>query len=1366
MPVKRRRHSLIIATCAALLVGSLASLTPAPALAAQRHAFSQAFGSAGSGAGQLALRLHSFPGDRSYLAVNDATHDIYVADTGNDRVDQFSASGAFIRAWGWGVADGREEFETCTSTSGCRAGISGSGVGQFAESYFVAVDNSTGPFAGDVYVADAQNRVSKFTATGEPIAAWANGGHLDGSSTLNGRFNEIGGIAVGVSGNLLVLRNAQASPAFNQISVFTSSGGFDEEFSLEYPASAHGIAIDNSSGPSSGDIYTLFSSEVETLKLSPAGVLLGEPDVARAAGLAVDSTSGDLYVSHAGNVAAYDPLGAPLEQFGSSASAGGALQEPAGLAVDSSDHTVYLADAGAQRIDAFTPLTLPTVSIALASNSQPESATLDGTLNPGTTTPDGEVTACNFEYVDNATFQSLNGALSPDEIYASFGSFAPCLNPDGTTTTPLAPDTADHPVHADVAGLQPGTAYDVRLRATNANGTETSSRERFSTQFAFIPPSIEATFATGVTATSADLRAQLNPNHYATSYRFEYVDDATYQRDLGGGDGFQQATRVPADEAALSASGSPQSVQQHLQGLTASTSYRYRLVAHNGHGGLQTSPVEVFSTQGGAAAALADGRQWELVSPPDKHGALFEAMTEEGGVIQAAADGGGLAYLALAPADPNPAGSRSAFYTQLLASRGATGWSTQDIATPHRAAAGAQPGFGQEYKLFSTGLSRGAVEPQGATPLSSEATEKTPYIREANGEYFPLVTGAMVPAGIKFGGSETAPEAFFPASTVKFEAATPDLSVVLLSSPQPLTSDFSPAFAPGTNDSVYEDSGGALGLVSQIPRGTANACGNGSPTCVPAAEEGVDASAGVDHKNLRHAISEDGSRVVFTTEGNGNQVLYLRGVKSSETIRLDVPQAGAEGGVNRPLFQDASVDDSRVFFTDTARLTTDSGAAEGRPDLYMCQIEEAAGHLACILTDLTPRSVGGESANVQGTIVGASADGSTVYFVADGDLDGSGPAVAGDCVALSEGGGTGTCNLYRRNVTNGVSQLVGVLAGNDNHDWAGAGDSELLLTARISPNGRYLAFMSERSLTGYDNRDAASGRQDEEVYRYDSQAAPGRQLVCASCNPTGARPHGIFDPGVFPGLLVDRLPRSGWPQRWLAASIPGWTAVDLGHSLYQSRYLSDSGRLFFNAADSLVPQDSNGVEDVYEYESPTVTGGDCATSSATYSPASGGCVSLISAGTSSEESAFIDASESGADVFFLTTSKLVGSDVDASLDVYDAHACSAASPCPQPPPPTPPACAGDACQNPVSPPNDLTPGSLTFHGPGNVKALPPKPAVKAKARPLTRAQKLAKAVRACKKAKSKPRRATCETQARRKYGITHKAKPQTNRRSK
>jgi hypothetical protein len=53
---------------------------------------------------------------------------------------------------------------------------------------------------------------------------------------------------------------------------------------------------------------------------------------------------------------------------------------------------------------------------------------------------------------------------------------------------------------------------------------------------------------------------------------------------------------------------------------------------------------------------------------------------------------------------------------------------------------------------------------------------------------------------------------------------------------------------------------------------------------------------------------------------------------------------------------------------------------------------------------------------------------------------------------------------------------------------------------------------------------------------------------------------------------------------WLVGSIPGWTAYRLGVALYQSRYLLDSGWLFFDSSDPLVAVDTNGMWDVYEWE--------------------------------------------------------------------------------------------------------------------------------------------------------------------------------------
>src|SRR5262249_49343289 len=162
-----------------------------------------------------------------------------------------------------------------------------------------------------------------------------------------------------------------------------------------------------------------------------------------------------------------------------------------------------------------------------------------------------------------------------------------------------------------------------------------------------------------------------------------------------------------------------------------------------------------------------------------------------------------------------------------------------------------------------------------------------------------------------------------------------------------------------------------------------------------------------------------------------------------------------------------------------------------------------------------------------------------------------------------------------------------------------------------------------------------------EVYLYD---AASKLLVCASCNPSGKPPHGVFDTeksGEGLGLLVDR--REDWAYNpktpaptahWLAASIPGFTPLGISspaQALHQPRYLSNSGRVFFNSADPLVAVEGArtrtetvsgeptqvGVENVYEYE-PAGSGG-CSTAE--------GCTGLISSGTSAQESSFVDASE-------------------------------------------------------------------------------------------------------------------------------------------
>jgi hypothetical protein len=219
-------------------------------------------------------------------------------------------------------------------------------------------------------------------------------------------------------------------------------------------------------------------------------------------------------------------------------------------------------------------------------------------------------------------------------------------------------------------------------------------------------------------------------------------------------------------------------------------------------------------------------------------------------------------------------------------------------------------------------------------------------------------------------------------------------------------------------------------------------------------------------------------------------------------------------------------------------------------------------------------------------------------------------------------------------------------------------------------------------------------------------------------------------------------------------------------ALYQARYLSDGGRLFFNSADALVGQVADrtreelvdgqtqpvGVENVYEYEQEGV--GNC--------QSSGGCVGLLSSGTSTHESAFLDASEDGDDAFFVTAAPLVPQDIDAAFDIYDARVCSVGSPCFSSAGGSSRGCESSATCRPGTAPGPQVPAlaSATFSGPGNVlqqNVLASRTVVESR-KPPTRAQKLASALRACRKRDRKHKRAVCEAQARKRYGAKHAKK--------
>jgi hypothetical protein len=1245
-PFRLVRRSMVVLSMPIFLAMSCAAALllalASPALAAKTRLFQTAFGPDGTSASAFQQ-----PGP---LAVDQATGNVYVADVEAQTVQKFN------------TAHEPEAFAGLNPSivAGKLTGFQFHGGFPFNE---IAVSSTS----HNLYVLGESRPIKAYQSDGEPATFTAGPGA--GTNELAG--TELCGVAVDSTGDIY------ASEA-SQVQIYAPSG---EPLTTIPVAATCDLGVDTQ-----GAVYlTVFHGAVEkyvpsefpltsSATYNNAGVV--DPSSNSPRGVAVDLVTNNVFVNESTRIAEFDEAGTPFASFGTAEP--DALAAAESVAVNGAAEQVYVSDgAGKRQVEIFGPAVLvPDVTTEAASNlsSAPGQATLNGTVNPEGV----PVTSCQFEY----------GTTT------AYGSTAPCSPAPGAATEPVS-------VSANVTGLTPGVLYHYRLVAANANPPNNGQDLTLTAPGAVV----ESQSASEVTAKSATLEAQINPNNALTTYQFEY----------GPTTGYGQSAPIPAGEIEASSPSTP--VAEHIKDLLPDTTYHFRVTA-TALGTAVPGPDQTFHTQTTREqAGLPDGRAWELVSPPGKPAGQIQALNEVG-VVQASPGGDAMTYLSTGPTeDEPPANSGEA---QVLSTRRPDGWSSRDIGPPHNLSnAGAK--LTQEYKAFSDDLTLGVVAPFGPfePSLSPQASDQTVYLRTTYQKgsqptwceascYRPVLTSkpgfANVPQGTPL-----------PDNKELFVGATPDLSHVILQSSIGLT--------PGTGGGLYDWSAGTLKFV-----------GESKPN-------------GVTDNTGFHSISADGSRVVFNGGADGLGGLLMQDTVAGGTLQLDAAEATCptqgEGACvsGGGKFQAASADGSKILFTDPNRLTADAGAQSGQSDLYMCDVLIVATHLQCNLTDLTPLGATQERAAVQG-VAGMSPDGSWIYFVANGALAPSAaPASCG-------GGGSGICNLYVRHA--GQTHFVAALSHEDAPDWE---IQRTLHTSRVSPDGTWLAFMSQQPLTGYDSRDATSGHRDEEVYLYGAQAGT---LVCASCNPTGARPHGREFKTITEssGGLAGGQEGIWKPGQWIAANVPVWTGYQQQRAAHQPRYLANAGRLFFNTSDALVAHDVNANEDVYQFE-PAGTGG-CRQDAPAYSERDGGCVDPISAGTSAEESAFLDASETGSDVFFLTSAALSSRDIDTALDVYDAHECTPASPCIPAPAAPPSSCASaDSCKPAPTPqPNTIgPPASATFNGPGNLTPPTPVP-VKPKTAAQLRAQRLAKALKACRTKHNKHKRKACEKQARKRYGPT------------
>jgi phosphohistidine swiveling domain-containing protein len=1316
----RRRLALCAACCLCVLGGTLA-LASAPALAAQKHELLRSFG---------------LLSDPQGLAVDLSSGDVYVADTGEHSVQAFTGEGVFVSSFG-----------------------------TFTTPQFVAVDQAT----GDVYVADTgDNTVQKFTPSGALVTSWGTGGQLDGSTTTAKTFGVMAGIAVGQSGTLYVLGGETKQS--NIVFEFEQSGVFKEELELKdsgREVKPIGLGVD-----SAGDLFKAdgegaieeFDStghEISQVSIGDGAVVSKARPGANA--FAVDLTSGDLYVSD---------LSGALEHFAFNGShevvqsGGGACpvecaptdEAPIGFAgtgiVLSTGGDVYLSDPVDGKVHELSGLvTVPDVTTGPASDVQPGSMMLSGSVDP----EGAALKECVFEYVEAAKFSA--GASDP---YAAGGTVA-CEDPDAGE---VPVDSSTHDVHAALAGLSPATVYDYRLRAVNAEGgfNEGSNATQETTPL----PSIDSATVSGLTAGGAMLKAQIDPHGASTSYRFEYDT-----REYAQGEG-PHGTRVPAGAEPTITGTADVFVSQAIVGLSANTTYYWRVVATSASG--TTTSVQhtfVYSTGG---EGLPDGRAYEMVTPAHKNGALLGDVTFVGGVPLVSAHGdrliasvvqcfGGAQSCNAQKGDD--VGSPYAF------SRTSSGWVTTPLAPPATQFATNAPwGFDATTgdALFSM-----PTQPFGEDDF---------YVREAGGEYVdigPATPREDGPAELN-GGKVSG----------VLQVQTADYSHLVWQLQQATTGGSQWPFDernPGTT-TAYEYAG--VGNVQPLLIGVTG--GEGSNELI--SKCGTRVGAGKPGLNLPGMLSEDGRTVFFSAliavaEGNppcssgtgsnaGKEVpaneLYARvdgELPDAHTVGISVPSpsecgAGAQAdetacraAAAHPVganFMGASADGSKAFFLTTQQLTDDGSedshsgddatiagcqaASDSGCNLYEYDFANQSGHG---LVDASAGDVGGAGPRVQG-VMALSPDGTHVYFVAKGVLTGA----VNDRGQVAQDGAD-NLYLFERDQAHpsGRIAFVAVLPETDRGEW----EEEPGKPVNVTPEGRYIVFLSHGQLTADDT--SVSGA--EQVFRYD--AGTGR------LNRVSIGMDGFDDDGNRSSATPCGASECSEDPRIVQA---------LGEERSDPTMSDNGGRVFFMSPVGLTPDALNDVpaeteqsktapeyaQNVYEWEQQGI--GSC--------PAGqqAGCVHLITDGRDVSADAGQDAlcgfssvcllgtDTTGSNVFFSTDDRLTRADTNSEMDFYDARVCEPeqGNPCMSEPPASLPPCLGEACHGtPAGTPPIPADPTATFNGQGNATTEQPA-AASAKSTPKssTRAQKLAAALKACRKDRSKQKRVRCEATARKQYG--------------
>jgi DNA-binding beta-propeller fold protein YncE len=505
----------------------------------------------------------------SGVAIDQSDGDVYVVDSGNNRVEVFSKSGGYLSQFNGGP---EHTFSNPTA---------------------VTVDQLN----GDVYVVDTGNNVvDKFTGTGEYICELSGVGRgCQTKLTEPPTFNVPIGVAVdstpagpdgdGYSGDVYI------SDKENMVvDIFTENGTDVSQFKVmphELALRPWDLAVD-----STGDVFVVLVGPGEVYEYGAGGTKLIQQFFGGVRAVGVDLLSGDFFIGAEETegeykIREYDPAGEEVDSFGAGLMSAPGKASP-GIAVNAETDTVYAADTGNNVVDMFGEVPVPTATACSAKAITPTSAMLFGDVNPERTRAE-----YSFRYGTDVNF------LASATLFELVAGGAEV--------------TENVPVEAGVTELVPGTRYECKLVASRTFGLFSEGAEGSFETPPLLPTVNEpAAFATDVTTEGAILNGDVNPGNGVTNYHFAYGNEAGHY-----------AQALPSIDTGTGLEPIPVEQVIPAGALKPGTLYHFTLVASNA-AGTAVGADQTFTTQ--PAVGPPD-------IPPIVGTGLAESVSQSGAVL-------------------------------------------------------------------------------------------------------------------------------------------------------------------------------------------------------------------------------------------------------------------------------------------------------------------------------------------------------------------------------------------------------------------------------------------------------------------------------------------------------------------------------------------------------------------------------------------------------------------------------------------------------------------------------------------------------------------------------------------------------------